>query len=241
MIKSAQSLAGLFVCVNSTGAITTPSIGPTCTLYVNGVSNAAVVSVTGSNPYKYSVTLPTLTAGNLVQVYMTATIDGVSTAEVLFQDVGDTSRVSDISPTIAVSAAQAAAAASGTLAIRSYHTWSQAITSTSTAALDTATKLWLAVKSSPSDADTASIVFIEKTGGLTVLNGATYSTVANGTLAATGESGAWTITATMEEAATALLSEAYLHAELKALVSGSTVNVWSGYCTISTGIVRAYA
>lgn len=144
--------------------------------------------------------------------------------------------------TVAMSSTQAAQVAAGSLAIRCYHTFSQSITSTSTAALNTATKLWLALKAAADDADSAAVVFLEATGGLTVLAGATYATIAHGTLVLSGSSGAWQITAGLDEAATSLLT-AYaghtLYAEIKALVGSSTVAVWDGVAEVSRGIVQA--
>jgi hypothetical protein len=149
-----------------------------------------------------------------------------------------------ISPAVAISTAAAVAVATGTLAIRTYHTFAQAITSTSTAALGSATKVWLAIKNSAADADSAAIVFVEATAGLTVLNGAAYATIAHGTLVVSGSSGAWVVTLGLDEAATALLAGlegSKLVAEVKALVSGSTVPVWDGAAVVSAGIVRAVA
>jgi hypothetical protein len=113
-VKSAQALAGLIVCKDTTGALSTPTVGPVGTLYVNGASNAASVSFTGSNPYKWAVTLPALTAGDSVSVYITATIAAIATASIVFEDTSDTKRVSDLNDAIAApdaTAIQAAAAA----------------------------------------------------------------------------------------------------------------------------------
>src|SRR5690349_10010471 len=96
MVKSGQTWTGLFVTRDSTGALSTPSVGPTGTLYVNGTSNGASVTITGSNPYKFSVTLPTLTAGDSVSMYVTATIATIATAAIVAYDIGDTLRVSDL-------------------------------------------------------------------------------------------------------------------------------------------------
>lgn len=145
----------------------------------------------------------------------------------------------DVVSTLAVSATTAATVASGSLAINTYYTFSQAVTSTSSLNLATATKVWLAIKNDVSDADDEAIVFVEKTGGLTRLNGAAYTTTTDGTLAATGSSGAWVITLGLDEAATALLSAGVYVYEIKALVSGSTYNLSSGHCAMSAGIVRA--
>ena len=95
-LKSGQQWTGLIVCKDATGALSTPSAGPVGALYVNGVLNGASVTVSGSNPYKWTVTLPALSAGDLVSMYVTATIDDVATAEVVAEDVADTYRTSDI-------------------------------------------------------------------------------------------------------------------------------------------------
>ena len=104
-VKSGQALSGLVVTKDSTGALATPSVGPAGTVYVNGVSNAATVTVTGSNPYKWSVTLPTLAAGDMVSVYITATISSVATAAVVFEDQADTKCVSDLNDAAAAPSA----------------------------------------------------------------------------------------------------------------------------------------
>ena len=95
-VKSGQTWSGLIVCKDSTGALATPSVGPAGTLYVDGTSNAASVTVSGSNPYKWTVTLPTLTAGQCVSMYITATIATIATASVVAEDVADTVRLSDV-------------------------------------------------------------------------------------------------------------------------------------------------
>lgn len=86
MVISAQTWAGAWPAVNSTGALATPSVGPAGVLYVNGVANAATVTITGSNPYTWSVTLPTLANGQTVQMYITATIAGVATVQMVAEE-----------------------------------------------------------------------------------------------------------------------------------------------------------
>ena len=56
MIKSGQAWAGSFVTLDATGALAAGT--PSGVLYVDGVANGATVTITGSNPYKFSVTLP---------------------------------------------------------------------------------------------------------------------------------------------------------------------------------------
>lgn len=87
MIKSNQVIAGAFICKDETGTLATPSVGPAGVLYVNGVANAAVVTITGTNPYKFSVTLPTINAGDILQMYVTATITAIETAEFVWREM----------------------------------------------------------------------------------------------------------------------------------------------------------
>ena len=94
-VKSGGSWAGTFVTLDATGALATPSTGPAGVLYVDGASNAATVTITGSNPYKWSVTLPTLTAGQRVDMYITATISTIATAGIVASEQADTSLLSD--------------------------------------------------------------------------------------------------------------------------------------------------
>ena len=95
MLKSGQTWAGLFYTRDATGALATPSAGPTGKLYVDGVANSATVTITGSNPYKFSVTLPSLTAGQHVDMYITATISSIATAGIVASAQADTVLLSD--------------------------------------------------------------------------------------------------------------------------------------------------
>lgn len=104
-VKSAQAWAGLFVTRDGNGSLSAATTGPVGALYVNGTSDAASVTITGTNPYKFAVTLPTLTAGDSVSMYITATVAGVATASVVAEATGDTARVSDL-PTAAQNAAR---------------------------------------------------------------------------------------------------------------------------------------
>jgi hypothetical protein len=95
MLKTGQVWSGIAVTRDSTGALAAASVGPAGVLYVNGVANAAAVTVSGANPYKWTVTLPALTAGDCVSVYLTATVDMIATASVVAEHVADTYRESD--------------------------------------------------------------------------------------------------------------------------------------------------
>jgi hypothetical protein len=145
-----------------------------------------------------------------------------------------------VDPTVAISATQAAAVASGMLAITVYATWTQAITSTMAQDLGGATKLWLAVKASSLDDDDESVFFIEETAGLTVLNGAEYTTTTDGALAVTGSAGDWTVTATLAVDATAALeTTGLLLYELKALIGGTVYIVSTGQARVLIGLIKA--
>jgi len=95
MIKTGQAWAGLFVTLDATGAASAADSAPTGTLYVDGASDAATVTITGSNPYKFAVTLPSLTAGQRVDMYIAATIDTIATAGIVASAQADTVLLSD--------------------------------------------------------------------------------------------------------------------------------------------------
>jgi len=184
-----------------------------------------------------------LTAANVADAVWDEAISGHliagTTGEAL--NNADASGVT-VNASVAVSEAVAEAVASGELAIQTYVTMAQTVTSTITDNLSAATKLWLAIKLRAADADTDSMVFIEKIAGLTRVNKASYTTVAHGALTVSGSSGAWEVLIDIDEVATGLLAEhdgTTCKAEVKALISGDTVIVWSGQCIITAGVVQA--
>jgi len=95
-VKTGSAWAGSFVTLDATGAVTAATGTPSGTLYVDGVADAATVTITGSNPYKWSVTLPTLTAGQRCDMYITGTIDSISTAGFVASEQADTALVSEV-------------------------------------------------------------------------------------------------------------------------------------------------
>jgi len=86
MILSGQACAESFITKKADGSLLAASVGPAGVLYVNGVANGAVVTITGANPYKWAVTLPALNVGDLAQMYITATVDAIPTAEFVWGD-----------------------------------------------------------------------------------------------------------------------------------------------------------
>jgi hypothetical protein len=98
-VKSGQAITVLFSTANaSTGAAADASSTPTGTLYVNGTANGATVTVTNitTGLYKAALTLPSLTAGDVVSLRVTATVATVAGEGVVWQDVADTVRLSDV-------------------------------------------------------------------------------------------------------------------------------------------------
>jgi hypothetical protein len=130
-------------------------------------------------------------------------------------------------------------------------TFRVAFTSTYEGDLSAATKLWLSMKYQRSLDDSAGYVFLEKTAGLTVLNGAAYATPAHGTLVVTGIAGAWIITTYIDEIATLLLRginnrgvllgvKAKIGADTISLVDdGRAPGYVSGASAITDGVVQA--
>lgn len=107
LVKSGQAIAPTFTITSpaGTGLVDADSL-PTGTVYVNGVANGAVVTVTNlaTGKYKASVTLPSLSAGDTVELMISATISGKAHADVVWKGIGDTVRLSDLATTAALAA-----------------------------------------------------------------------------------------------------------------------------------------
>ncbi len=98
IVKSGQSVTAVFVTSSpATGAATSADSTPSGTLYVNGTANAASVTVTNvtTGRYKAAVTLPSLSAGDVVDLHVAATVGGVAGAGIVWSAIGDTQRISD--------------------------------------------------------------------------------------------------------------------------------------------------
>lgn len=89
-VVSGAQWTGMIATKDATGALSAATVGPVGVLYVNGVANAAVVTVAGANPYSWTVTLPVLADGDCVSMYVTATIALVPTHGVVAEDVAST-------------------------------------------------------------------------------------------------------------------------------------------------------
>lgn len=95
-VKTGASWSGAFVTKSATGAVTAATGTPVGTLYVDGTANGASVTVGGANPYSWTVTLPALTAGQRVDMYITATVSAVATGGIVASEQADTELVSDL-------------------------------------------------------------------------------------------------------------------------------------------------
>lgn len=98
-VKSGQAVTVVFTTQNpATGAAADATGTPAGTLYVNGAADGAAVTVTNitTGVYKAAVTLPSLTAGDVVSLRIAATVATVAGEGVVWQEVGDTKRVSDL-------------------------------------------------------------------------------------------------------------------------------------------------
>jgi hypothetical protein len=81
-----------------TGVRTNADSTPTGTLIVNGTDNGATVTVTNitTGRYKAAVTLPTLSLGDIVELNITATVNGVTDNSIVYRDTRQDAAVSDL-------------------------------------------------------------------------------------------------------------------------------------------------
>lgn len=101
IVKTGQAVTAVFTtAAPTTGAATNADSLPTGVLYVNGTANGATVTVTNitTGRYKAAVTLPSLAAGDVVDIHIAATVGGVVGGGVVWSAVGDTNRISDSTP-----------------------------------------------------------------------------------------------------------------------------------------------
>ncbi len=91
-VRSAQAITVEFITSNPTtqAAVNADSL-PAGTLVVNGVDNAAVVTVTNitTGRYKAAVTLPTLAIGDIVELAISATVSAVAGKAIVYRDTKD--------------------------------------------------------------------------------------------------------------------------------------------------------
>lgn len=121
-VKSAQSLTVDFEVKNpGTRALVNADALPVGTLIINGVNNAAVVTVTNKATgwYKAAVACPTLAAGDVVQIWAAFAVGTVPCGGIIFTDMADTSLVSDAVAAIATRATLGSGAVEWTYTVTS--------------------------------------------------------------------------------------------------------------------------
>lgn len=91
-VRSSQTIVVEFTtCRFDTGAVANADSTPTGTLVVNGTDNGATVTITNvdTGRYKASVTLPTLSVGDIVELSIAATVNSVSGKAIVWRDTKD--------------------------------------------------------------------------------------------------------------------------------------------------------
>ena len=152
-----------------------------------------------------------------------------------------------VNSSVAVTAANAATLAAGNVAFLSYAHSSQVITSTSTEDLSSATKVWFALKDSYLETDAQSLVFIEKTLGLTYVGKAAIVSpivAGDGSLTVGGSSGAWTFTVVLKSEAAAYLADyagSNKLGEVKATIGGLDKVIGTVTGAVNSGVIRTNA
>lgn len=110
-VSTGDVVAQIFTTTNpTTGAIADADSLPTGVLWVDSVANAATVTIadaTGTGRYSFSVTMPTLTAGQRVQVIVAATIAGLACAGAVWEDQASPAVNVTMQQGVAVAAADA--------------------------------------------------------------------------------------------------------------------------------------
>jgi len=95
--KTGQVCGGAFVTKNGDGVPMVATVGPVGTFYKNGTATADAVAITGTGPiYKWAATMPALVAGDRVQVYGAATVDGQALGDFIWEEFADTKLTSDL-------------------------------------------------------------------------------------------------------------------------------------------------
>lgn len=209
MHKTGETVTVQF-CVSDpdTAGLVDADSAPTGTLVLNGVDNAATVTVTNlaTGIYRAAVTLPTLTDGDELQLRIAATVGGVDGGGVVWQGYGVTQRPADVLAAMPTSIAAAVAAVQSGTTVTVRRGDALTVVITGLGSLAGRTKLWFTAKTDRAHPDTSALFLIEETAGLVTINGATAVTAANGTLTVDDES-AGDITITLAGVETAKLPE----------------------------------
>jgi hypothetical protein len=90
-VRSQQQITLAFSTPLGSGAAANATVGPTGTLFMNGVSTAAVVTITGlaTGIYSAGFTLPFSFIGDVVQLEISATTNAVAEKKIVWSDAVD--------------------------------------------------------------------------------------------------------------------------------------------------------
>lgn len=210
-------------------------------------SNQAATEIGGG---LYSYTHTDATPGDYMAIFKTADesvdfqhIPDLVTKELPLIDAAisgvDDAVWANATRTLTQTAAQVAAVLAGNdITVQRGDTLS--VTLTGLGNIASRTKLYFTVKVNPTrDTDTAAILMIEETAGLTVVNGAAYTTVANGDITV-DDAAAGDVTITVDEAVTALLSVASgLYYDIQMVSAAGVVTLTAGRLSVTADVTRA--
>ena len=99
-------------------------------------------------------------------------------------------------------------------------------------------KLWFCVKRSRDDADTAAVLLIEETAGLTVVNGETYATTTDGSITVT-DAVTGAVDIVIKPTVTALLEGVGMAYDVQMLAGTSVTTLTDGVFGVSRDVTRA--
>lgn len=247
-IKSAQVMAALFTLRHpTTGAAADATGTPTGALYVNGVLNAATVTVTkptGTGLYLASLTLPTLMAGQQAALLIAATVAGVSITEIVWRDMADADTLwtGASTRTLTSSAAATTAAVSGsTLTVTRFATYSAELSGLTIPA--DWLEVWLTAKTDAKDLDSAAVLQVLESNpgavgdGVQHLEGAA-GTAADGSL--TVDQVAGTVTLALGAATDGLSEHTGLYYDVKvSATAAGEYQLATGVMHVQTAVTRA--
>lgn len=142
-----------------------------------------------------------------------------------------------VSRTLTQTSAQVQAAMSGTtMLIHRGDTFTAPLTGLGN--ISTRTKLYFTVKGNKSDLDSGAIIQLEETAGLTVLNGAAYTTVTDGSIVVTDAvTGALTIT--LKPDVTKSLAGNGLYYDLQIVTATGVTTITAATCNVVEDVTRA--
>ena len=210
-VESGATWTGLIVTKDATGALAAPGVGPAGTLYINGTADAAAVAIAGANPYSWTVTLPALADGDIVSMYITATIGGIATASIVAEDIADagyiwssTTRtltsfgtlVADITAAISAILCNVWACSTRTLTVGLSHLKTALLGTkiemlrgdtlilnvTRLGDISARDNIWFTVKDAIADTDATAQIQVDEDTGLLYIDGGAATVAANGSI-----------------------------------------------------------